>query len=209
MNNIELNIFTNSTASAPDTRMIESTYLSFCDTFPDDIPVKVWCDPHPNIKAFPEYITRLKKLFPVVIPTQSLSDGYVKSVKESDAEFLFQLEGDWRFNDNINHGLNDIIEFMSVFDLYHYRFNKRKNSPAGWDKDFKAYDTFCTTSNLSNNPHIIHRKKWIEKCLPYVKILPGSKGLEEQFLNKGLTGAIYGGEDYPATIIHLDGRKAI
>ena len=33
--------------------------------------------------------------------------------------------------------------------------------------------------------------------------------LEEQFLNKELTGAIYGGEDYPATIIHLDGRKAI
>ena len=67
--------------------------------------------------------------------------------------------------------------------------------------------TYCETSCLSNNPHIIDVKKYREICLPLLKMESGSKGIEENLSHKGLTGAIYGGLNYPATIIHQDGRN--
>ena len=208
---IALNIFTNSTASSPSTDIIRRTYDSFCDTFGYNYPVTVWCDIHPNIDKFPEYITRLKKIFPEVVTTNSLSDGYSKSVKYTDTEFLFQLEGDWIFNkDLIKHSLEEICDEMEFRGLYHFRFNKRPNVVALWDTELKEFNgndvVYCETPCLSNNPHIIAVKKYREICLPRLKLESGSKGIEEHLTNKGLTGAIYGGKNYPSCIIHQDGK---
>ena len=209
---IALNIFTNSTASSPSTDIIRRTYDSFCDTFGYNYPVTVWCDIHPNIDKFPEYITRLKKIFPEVVTTNSLSDGYSKSVKYTDTEFLFQLEGDWIFNkDLIKHSLEEICNEMYRWNVYHMRFNKRSNIVHLWDTELKERVAgkviYCETPCLSNNPHIINVKKYREKCLPLLRVESGSKGIEENLSHKGLPGAIYGGLNYPATIHHIDGRS--
>lgn len=214
---IALNIFTNSTLSAPRTDIIRKTYDSFCETFGRDYPVTVYCDSHPNFKMLKSYFEELKKIFPVVNKTNSLSDGYIKSVKNSDADFIFQLEGDWIFNkERIRHNLEEICFVMSQNNLYHLRFNKRDNIISGWDvglnerhyNDGKRYLHFCETSVLSNNPHIIDRKKYIEKCLPLVQIKPGSKGIEENLSHVGLVGAIYGPIGYKKTVHHIDGRRS-
>jgi len=223
---IILNIFTNSTISAPKTDIIRRTYDSFCDTFGSEYPVTVYCDLHPNIKSSGKYIDELKKIFPFVFKTQSLSEGYIKAVTESDSEFCMMLEHDWQFNKHlIKHSLEEICTVMKFKDLYHLRFNKRPNVVSGWDiglaeRKIKAvkgelvgdswFDEFsyCETSVLSNNPHIIQTELYRKKCLPLIEIKPGSKGIEENLTHCGLTGAIYGGLNYPATVKHQDGRRS-
>lgn len=210
---ISLNLFTNSTLSAPKTDIIRRTYDSFCETFGREYPVTVYCDSHPNFKMFKFYFEELKKYFPTVYKTSSLSDGYVKSINNADAEYLFQLEGDWVFNkDKIRHSLEEICDVMTAFGIYHFRFNKRQNIISGWDIGLKEcnFDSFkfCTTSVLSNNPHLIHVERYREKCLPLIEIKPGSKGIEENLTHVGLVGGIYGGRDYPACVKHIDGRRS-
>jgi hypothetical protein len=210
---ISLNLFTNSTLSAPRTDIIERTYKSFIDTFGDNYPVTVYCDPHPNYKQGKYYLEALEKLFPVVHKTDSLSDGYIQAVNNTDADFCFMLEHDWRFEKPlIKHSLEEITAVMSVGNIYHFRFNKRSNIIAGWDIGLKEIIApgliYCETSVLSNNPHIIQVKPYREKCLPLLQVKPGSKGIEENLTHCGLTGAIYGGLNYPATVKHQDGRKS-
>ena len=210
---ISLNLFTNSTLSAPRTDIIERTYKSFIDTFGADYPVTVYCDPHPNYKQGKYYLEALEKLFPVVIKTDSLSDGYIQAVNNTDAEFCVMLEHDWQFNKSlIKHSLEEICDVMTAFGIYHLRFNKRANIVHGWDIGLEecSFDSFkfCRTSCLSNNPHLINRALYAEKCLPLIEIKPGSKGIEENLTHVGLTGAIYGPKDYPATVHHIDGRRS-
>ena len=209
---MELNIFTNCTNSAPSTDLILRTYNSFVNTF-GEIPVRVWCDPNPNKDKYPAYEANLKKYFKSVIKVSSLSDGYIKSIKRSNSEYIFMLEHDWTFNKNyISHSLLDIAELMRREKLYHLRFNKRSNIVAAWDKWIKEYNykgfSYCTTNNMSNNPHIIECKKYREEILNYIRVQEGSSGIEDILLNtERYIGAIYGKQGYPATISHIDGRN--
>jgi hypothetical protein len=211
---ISVNIFTNSTLSAPRTDIIRRTYDSFCDTFGHEYPVTVYCDPKPNFKMSKFYFEELQKYFPFVYKANSLSDGYIKAVNSPyNEDFMFMLEHDWQFNKQlIKHSLEDICQDMKTAGIYHLRFNKRQNIVSGWDiglKEISIYGlTCCKTSCLSNNPHIIDVKKYREKCLPLLQIKPGSKGIEENLTHVGLTGAIYGPKDYPATVHHIDGRRS-
>ena len=213
---IVLNIFTNSTLSAPRTDIIRRTYDSFCDTFGHEYPVAVWCDPKPNFKMSKYYIEDLRKYFPFVYKSDSLSDGYIKAVNSPyNDDFMFMLEHDWQFNKPlIKHSLEEICAMMEAFGAYHLRFNKRPNVISGWDIGLSEHESlltgikYCKTSVLSNNPHIIDVKKYREKCLPLIEIKPGSKGIEENLSHVGLTGAIYGGLNYPATVKHQDGRRS-
>jgi hypothetical protein len=211
---ISLNIFTNSTLSAPKTDIIRRTYDSFCDTFGHEYPVTVYCDPKPNFKMSKFYFEELQKYFPFVYKANSLSDGYIKAVNSPyNEDFIFMLEHDWQFNNQlIKHSLEDICHAMELLNIYHLRFNKRQNIVSGWDiglKEISIYGfTCCETSVLSNNPHIIHRETYIKKCLPLLQVKPGSKGIEENLTHCGLTGAIYGGLNYPATVKHQDGRRS-
>lgn len=206
---IELNIFTNCHKSSPDTSIVKNTYDSFVNTF-GKIQTTVYMDIHPYVDNAAEYYKNLKEIFPDVISTTSLSDGYVKSIKNSDSDYLFQLENDWSFNDNINHSLEQIINFMSAIGCYHFRFNKRDNIRAGWDirmveSEFMGIK-FCASNNISNNPHVINRKKYLNEFLDIIQVVPGSKGIEENLNKHKLTTCIYGGENYKNTITHTDGR---
>ena len=113
----------------------------------------------------------------------------------------------------IHHMLPYTIELMSVLGVYHFRFNKRANIKAGWDKDLKESEymdfKYCITDILSNNPHIIDRRRYKSDIIKYIQICEGSKGIEEKLSRIGLSGLIYGGLNYPATVTHTDGRKCI
>jgi len=209
-NLIELHVFTNSTNSAPSTKLIENTFKSFCRTFNDSLNVTVWCDIHPNIEASSLYIENLKKIFNIVNETTSLSDGYTKAIKNSSAEFLFMLEHDWIFNNNIKHNLNTILEVMLKDDLMHLRFNKRVNVGKKFDKGIREVNnqkmSYCITPGISNNPHIIQRKKYVDLALPLINVREKSFGIEKELSNSDLLGAIYGPLNYPSTITHVDGK---
>lgn len=211
---IELSIFTNSIPTAPSTAILEKTFRSFVDTF-GGIPAKLYLDPKPNRAAADDYIRNLRKQFglnPII--TTSLSDGYIRSIKESKADYLFQLEHDWTFQ-NINHSLPQILEAMAAANIYHFRFSKHPNTLTPglmkWQTIMVEKESagikYCETDNLSNNPHIIDRKYYLENILSRITILPGSRGIEENLTKKELIGCQYGPLDYPETIKHLQGRK--
>lgn len=209
--NIELHLFTNATVSAPSTKMIESTYSSFCNCFNFNTTPIVWYDPKPNIKSSDDYSRNLKKIFPIVNVTSSLSDGYIQAVKNSTADFLFMLEHDWKFLSTIKHSLQDICNLMISDRLVHFRFNKRSNLPVRLDKRLQEVSSsiqYCITPFLSNNPHIIQRELYLENALSYLKKEAGSKGIEQRLKRvKSLKGAIYGPLNYPQTVQHCDGKN--
>ena len=214
---IKLNIFTNSTASAPSMDIIEATYRSFLRAFckrPEEMRPTIYLDRHPNISANRKYAARLYKLFGDLVEVESMSDGYVRSIKYSKDDYLFQLEHDWQFEEKfIRHSLAEILTVMQERGLYHFRFNKRENKVAVWDKVMTERVTpaltWCESNNLSNNPHIIDRKKYADDLMQYIQVIPGSKGIEEK-LNAvgGLVSCVYGPLGYPATVTHLDGRRS-
>lgn len=207
---IELHIFTNSTISSPSTALLDSTYKSFIKQFKKDIKVTIWCDPKPNIENSTQYINNLKLKYPIVNITESLSDGYVKAVKESAGDYLFMLEHDWEFLPTIKHSLDDILCVMKEDKLLHLRFNKRSNVPIKIDKELVEVTTnnitYCITPGMSNNPHIIDRNQYEREALQYVNIKPKSLGIEKELSNSPLTGAIYGSLNYPNTVNHKDGK---
>jgi hypothetical protein len=212
---IELHIFTNCTKSAPSTDIILKTYQSFCDTF-FKIEPTIWCDINPERKKITEYTTNLLKIFRQdrINLTMSLSDGYIKAIENSKAEYLFMLEHDWIFNKkNIKHDLFEIIDNMRHENIYHLRFNKRKNEKKLWDRWLEQFNRknffYCVTPAVSNNPHIINRKKYLQFVREGAILkMPGSKGIEDQITKKtNMLGCIYGGKRHPACVTHLDGRK--
>jgi len=209
-NKIELNIFTNATVDAPSTDIIERTYHSFLSTFGPVSKVTVWLDSKPNIENAKEYKKNLEEIFDNVNETYSLSDGYIRSIRASNSEFMFMLEHDWEFL-QIDHTLDEICKQMNEHALTHLRFNKRDNIPSVGDSEgLMQVDgflfPFCLTSWTSNNPHIIHRNRYLSSAFKHIRIDKGSKGIEEKLRNKHIHSAIYGPIGHPATIFHLNGR---
>ena len=198
-----VNIFTNSTKFSPSTRFIEQTYASFVETF-GEYPVTVWCDPHPNIAESSKYIKNLKSLFKDVRVTESLSDGYIKAVKTSTCEYMFMLEHDWVFVQPLD-SIEEITKMMDEHGITHLRFNKRRNEATSCDKKLTKGEGFCWTTCVSNNPHIIHRQRWLDEVLPHVAVVKGTGGLEQRLQSKGVHAAIYGPMFFEKTIHHLDG----
>jgi hypothetical protein len=208
-------IYTNTHKTAPSTEVVRATYKSFCETFDPEkqMPVIVYCDINPRTNVATKYLENLERFFPKVVVTRSLSDGYLRSIHDSERHrYIFQLEGDWIFNyENIDHSYGDIIDFMEVTKTYHFRFNKRENKVAVWDKKMEPGEhngfKFCRSNNLSNNPHIIDRERYQKEISKHIIKTPGSKGIEERLNKVGKYESIlYGGPGHPATITHLDGR---
>jgi len=213
---IELSLFTNCTRSAPKIDIIKRTYESFEKTF-GKIPMKIYIDKHPYDQEYSQYKENLKHIFQCeIIDVQSLSDGYIRSINESSADYLFQLEHDWIFLDNIYHSLEQIMEVMKTDKQYHFRFSKHENRIV---PELMKWQTIMTemecngmkyvkTDNLSNNPHIIDRKFYKENMMNKIELSTGSKGIEENITKKGFVGCQYGGIGYPKTIQHLQGKKS-
>jgi pyruvyltransferase len=199
-----LSLFTN--CYGTDLETIKNTHKSFVETF-GDIPKTVYLDPRPREDLFDEYRKHLESEFGRVVKTESLSDGYIKSIDEATTPYLFQLEHDWKFQ-NITHTLDEIIDLMRKDQIYHFRFSKLINHHIRAFRKWQSYILekgdkikYCETDNLSNNPHIIEVKKYRD-IRWMIKKEKGSMGIEQNLTRKGLVGCQYGGLDYPPTIVH-------
>ncbi len=212
-NNLELHIFTNSTDLSPSIKLIKDTYDSFIQCFKIEIDPIIWLDPKPNVTEAEKYKKKLLKIFKHLNYSESLSDGYIKAVNSSKANFLFMLEHDWLFSE-IPNSLNEILEIMQEDEIMHLRFNQRANMVEKSDKYLIEKKSrlfkYCQTPSLSNNPHIINRKLYKKNALPFLKAGIGSSGIEG-VLNgiENLEGSIYGGVNNPKVIFHTNGRREV
>lgn len=206
MEHIRLNIFTNCRKDS-DINIIKGTYDSFVGTF-GTLPLTIYVDPNPNTKHFPRYLRELQRFDAEVIQTKSMSDGYVISLKSKE-DYLFQLEHDWNFQ-NINHSLEELISLMERDDLSYLRFGSRENLQTPHMENYQTFLRekeshgihYCETDNISNNPHIINKKKHIKKIVGKIEVRTSSFGMEEFLSKRGIIGAIYGGLGHPPTIKH-------
>jgi len=198
------------------TELIDTTVKSFFDTFGTPISLKVWLDNNPASVSGGQYEKQVREKYEVVEEVKSLSDGYIKAIQSSSADYLFMLEHDYAFfSQNVHHTVSEILDFMSEFSVEHLRFNHNNNLVRGpwvpWLKEFGS-PTFraCEVKMRSNRPHILDRNHYlelIEKGVILVK--DGSKGIEERFWKfPEYTGTVYGAPGDNCTIRHLDGRGA-
>jgi hypothetical protein len=214
MSTLELHIFTNSTVRAANDliEVIKKTHSSFQEVFETSLKTSVWCDPNPNIEASDNYIAELKKIFTDVRITKSLADGYTQAVTTSDADYMFMLEHDWKILPTISTPLETIVSEMEDNNLWYlifHKFNNFDKFPPNKKLEEKHGNkmSFCVTNRVSNNPHIICRKKYLEKALVYIDTdAAGSNGLEVELTKSPLTAAFYGALSQVATVKHLNGR---
>jgi hypothetical protein len=212
--NISLHIFTNCTDLTPSTDLIRQTYKSYTAAFGTITNTTVWVDPNPRINKFNKYANNLHEIFSEINRCNSLSDGYVKAILSSREDHCFMVEHDWKFlSGNIKHTLPELIRAMQDGKIYHLRFNKRANViKPKFDRYLTEFTVngipFCKTPWLSNNPHILNRRKYLDFIAKgYIQIRSGSQGIEQIIGRKPDTwGAIYGGLNYPGCITHLDGK---
>lgn len=203
---IALNIFANCSEESPNIEIIRQTYDSFVKIF-GEIPLYIYVDREPYKDRYSQYLKNIKQEFSTsaplkkIIMTQGLAHGYVLSIKQSRADYLFQLEYDWQLHD-IKHSLDEIIQLMKERGAYHFRFNKRLDKPNFKSDKWHSYMIekthngmkFLVTDNLSNNPHIIDRKFYLNKLINNIDTTKGkSFGIEENLTRKGYKSYVYGG----------------
>lgn len=206
---MRLNIFTNSEEEHFD--LIKETYNSFVKHF-GEVKLDIYCDSHPNEDYFPTYKEKLEDYFNTqVIKTRSLSDGYIKSVKGCNDDYLFQCEHDWRFK-NIDHSLEKITEVMEKEGLWYFRFSPNPNIEMPEDYKWQTFieekecDGFkyCISDNISNRPHIIDRKHYLKNILDKIERRTSSFGIEQNLQANGYTGGVYGEKGHKPCIKHLN-----
>lgn len=180
---ITIAFMTNYTLDIPNIDKQLNTIKSFYDVFQIHTTIKtyIFCDEKPlsklegtielynknkyddyNIPGS-EYKTNLKNIMwlkhATFIKTSSLCDGYKKAINLCDTKYLFFLEHDWLFLNNINHTLEDLIELMNNNnEINCILFNKINNEELDWQKFYnsKSYEIpLCLTNRQSNNPNIL------------------------------------------------------
>ena len=82
----------------------------------------------------------------------------VKAILGSKSDYLFMLEHDWLFVGAHNAFLDEIMDVMAAAGITHFRFNKRANVVAGWDRlqEGRTNGDYCAEPVKQ---HIIHREK--------------------------------------------------
>ena len=140
------------------------------------------------------------------ITTTGLADGYIQAVQTCADDYIFMLEHDWEFIRKPDHTFQEICELMKRDGITHLRFNKRVNEPKLYDTYLNEKGWYCETPFVSNNPHIIDRKAYLEYIdKGWVKRKSGSSGVEE-VISKHINGAVYGRLGHPQMVRHLNGR---
>lgn len=212
---LEVNIFTNCSYYSPSIKIIRRTWESFCNTFPiDTYNVRVFVDKNPHPRRLKNYVKNLSKLFREITITTSLSDGYIQAIQSSKADIIFMLEHDWVFKSNlVNFTIAEIVS-LAPKDWIYIRFNQFINysddsaDPINGEviSSVENNPNFCKTNLVSNNPHLIHKERYVKHALKFVKLESGSKGIEENLNNQLQDAYLFGKLNLPPVLIHTNGR---
>ena len=182
MNLVTIAFMTNYTLDLPNINKQKGTIESFYNVFKINtvLPTFIFCDEKPLSKIDGDIILysgeickNYKKvgqeyednLFALdllkhaeLIKTQSLADGYKKAIELCKTPYLFFLEHDWLFLNNIEHSLSDLTNLMNVHnEINCILFNKRYNKPSN-DQTMQYFNysvPLCLTNRQSNNPNLL------------------------------------------------------
>lgn len=197
---ITIAFMTNYTLDIPNVNKQEDTIKSFYKIFLINEPLNtiIFCDEKPLSKIEGEielynknkyldykipgekYLQNLKNIEllknSTFIKTKSLCDGYIQAINMCNTKYLFFLEHDWIFNENIKHTLDDLIKLMDDNnEINCILFNKSKNISTSFQKFYKSKEfkiPLLLTNRQSNNPNLIR----ISHAVKIRKLLINNEG---------------------------------
>ena len=214
---MDLNVFMNHSAPAVDALPIWATLDSFFKAFDrrEIGTIRIYSHSQPFFLDNREIIKRLGDVLGdfEFRRTRGLADGYVRSVADSSAAFLFQVEHDWSFvREGISHNLRQIEAGMRAQHAVHLRFNAHPNVVLpnyGLVFIDGSDPPMCRTDGFSNNPHILDREAAARLYVPFIDTRAMlSYGIEDILTDRYHEGWVYGGLGHPPTIAHRDGALA-
>lgn len=240
-NQLSIITTTHALPSAPSTKIIETTLDNFHLRFPGSSLLDHWIyfdsrEDSVSLKYW-NNLLKLQDKYPNIIlvktPHSGLKQNYLQGIRSVFTPYLFFLEHDWIFLENVN--INKIInQFNDHKTTLHYlKFNKRKNKEkGGWDQILKVDPkikgfTAIKTNSWTNHPHFARKQKWMSDWFklvadPRLNSMNKSYGIEEilyhyyqhDIKRLGFDKAHhkwgcynYGSESGEAILEHLDGSE--
>lgn len=190
---IHLNIYTNTNYNKDYFPYIGEAYNSFVKYF-GQRKTTVWFDPHPNEN--PDFVAEYKKNIETLLPgveikmTESHREGWTRAVLESDCEYVFHLEHDFKLQ-RISHTMEQIIDVMREDNIVYMKFQKHPNNMfrvhnktwgylEAWSgrtmiptpipkKNVRHNLEYFTLCTCPNQPQIINRQFYKDIIIPYLE----------------------------------------
>jgi len=220
MTELDLNVFTNFCANTVERLPVCDTLRSFGAAFGFEpfANIRVFCHAAPLRVPFDALHEALRRTVPgrtiELHSTRGLADGYVRSLELSDADVVFQLEHDYRFDaTRIAHGVRDIAQAMRAAGVPYLRFNVGPNCDDAFDRitpvDMAGIPV-CRTVIFSNRPHLLDRNYALQHYVPRInRAGRASLGIEKELTAAFRIGWIYGPPAHPPVITHTDASNAL
>ena len=217
---LDLNVFTNFSANRVEQLPIFGTLELFGKAFGFEsfANIRVFCHAAPLSVPFSVLHAALLRTVPgrtiELYSTRSLVDGYVQSLRLSNAEVVFQLEHDYRFDaSQVKHSVPEIAKAMQAAGVPYLRFNIGPNKSNGLESITPldmAGIAVCKTTSFSNRPHLLDRAYALQNYVPRMNLAGrGYRGIEKELTAAFQTGWIYGPASHPPVIVHTDGQTAL
>ena len=191
---VHLNIYTNTNANKDYFPYIGEAYNSFVKYF-GQRKTTIWFDPHPN--EDPKFIAEYKHNIETLLPgieikmTESHREGWTRAVLESDCEYIFQLEHDFKLQ-RISHTIEQITDVMRDDNILYMHFQKHPNNlfrhhDSIWgykecfnekglgvkiptpQKNLKHNLEYFTRFSAPNQPQIVNRQLYKDIIIPYLE----------------------------------------
>jgi hypothetical protein len=217
---LDLNVFTNFSANRVERLPIFGTLQSFGAAFGFEsfANIRVFCHAAPLSVPFSALHATLLQAVPgrtiELYSTRGLVDGYVQSLRLSNAEVVFQLEHDYRFDPSqVKHPVTDIARAMMAAGVPYLRFNIGPNVSNELETitpiDMAGVSA-CQTTIFSNRPHLLDREYALGTYVPKMNLAGrGYRGIEKELTAAFNKGWIYGPAGHPPVILHTDGHTAL
>jgi hypothetical protein len=187
--------------SAPSTRIIEnmisslhqhvegSQYMNHL-IFVDNNLV----DNNPNKEQYINNLNKLRNQYPnlfiIDMPNSGLKTNYINGIKISTTPYLYFIEHDCFFLENI-----PTTRFVTIMEsnanINYIKLSKRNNmETGGWDRKLeqdKNFNDIVKTDSWTNHSHIVRRTKWVQDWLHIInpkKKAVNAHGVEEVLYTK-------------------------
>ena len=197
MSNVTIAFMTNYTLDIPNISKQELTINSFYKIFNQNTILNtfIFCDEKPlsqiegpiylyNGEVYNDYTIPGKKYeenlkniellkHSTFVKTNGLCDGYKKAIEMCNTKYLFFLEHDWIFLENITHSLSQLVELMDDNnEISNILFNKLSNTETSFQKFYtsKNFDIpLLLTNRQSNNPNLLRIEHANKIRYPFIK----------------------------------------
>ena len=217
-----------------NTELLEYVWEKLCTKIDSDVRWIIGLDfdkwNEKDVIEYRDSILKLKEKIPNIDLYQNRGwrENMIYGKNQVRTPYFLFWEHDWIFTENADFSsMNEILDIMDSSPTVNYiRFNKRANVKIYADSYYYNPKTlgnkqFVQTTGWSNNPHLCRTSFWNEIAYDAIlkdeQVNPKHLSTEHTLLNAATDDTLknnsdwgiylYGGDNHPQTVEHLDGNK--